>query len=90
MSDNQVMGFGLDWIDVARKLLRYIFLGLSVALSAYMIPSKKLSMEEVITLAITSSAVFAILDIYSPAISGATKFGVGLGLGTGLVPLAML
>ena len=74
----------LDFGEIVIRILKYIIEGLVVGVAAYFV-SKKLSFEEVLIIAITASATLAVLDLYSPSISGATRLGAGIGLGSRLV-----
>ena len=63
---------GLDFGEVVRKALKYLIEGIVVSLAAYYIPGKrKLNFEEILMIAITAAATFAILDMYTPAIGEA-------------------
>ena len=41
--------------------------------------------RNVVVMAVTAGAVFAILDMYAPAISGSARQGAGFGLGARMV-----
>lgn len=77
--------FSVDGKEVVVRIIKYLLEGSVVGLAAYLIPSKKLSGEEVLTIALTAAAVFALLDLFSPSISAASKVGVGLTIGSSLV-----
>ena len=60
---------GLDFAEIVRRALKYLIEGIVVSLAAYYIPGKrKLNMEEILMIAVTAAATFAILDMYTPAI----------------------
>ena len=42
----------------------------------------KLSMDEIIIIAITAAVTFAILDMYTPQVSNAARMGTGFGIGS--------
>ena len=67
------------------KIMTYIIEGSAVAVAAYLIPSKKLLMKEVVMIALTAAAVFALLDLFAPAVGISTRQGAGFGLGAGLI-----
>jgi ABC-type Co2+ transport system permease subunit len=76
---------GISVGDLVTRAFKYLLEGLAVAIAAYLIPGKKLRMEEIGTLALTALAVFAILDIYAPSVGSSARTGAGFGLGAGLV-----
>lgn len=76
----------LDFGEILIRILKYVIEGLVVGIAAYFV-SKKLSFEEVLIIGVTAAATLAVLDLYSPSISGATRLGAGLGLGTRLIGL---
>ena len=66
----------LDLMEVLRRAAKYLIEGGAVALAACLILSKnKLNMGEVCALAVTAAAVFAILELYSPAIGASARTG---------------
>ena len=70
-----------DLKEIIQKSIKYIIEGFAVALAAYVIPKKKLNMNEIATIALTAAATFAVLDVLSPAIAGSVRTGMGLGIG---------
>ena len=71
-----------DFAEVVRRALKYLIEGTTVALAAYYIPQgKKLSFEEIVMIAVTAAATFAILDMYTPSIAVAARQGAGMGVG---------
>ena len=58
--------------------------GGAVAVAAYYIPKKKMNIEEIVMIAITAAATFALLDMYAPSISNAARQGTGFGIGANL------
>ena len=79
------MDMGIDIIEVLRRAAKYLVEGLAVAFAAYLVPKSKLALGEIIILAVTAAAVFAILELYSPAIGASARTGAGLSLGAGVV-----
>ena len=77
---------GFDFGEFMRRVLKYFIEGFFVALSAFYIPQgKRLKMEEVFTIGLTAAAIFALLDMYAPAIAPAARVGGGFGIGAKLV-----
>lgn len=64
-----------------KSIIKYITEGCAVGVAVYLIPTKKLKMQEILIIAITASAIFAILDEYSTKIASGTRQGMGLGIG---------
>lgn len=79
------MDYGLDIMEVLRRAAKYLVEGGAVALAAYLVPKSKLELGEILLLALTASAVFAILELYSPSIGASARTGAGLSLGAGVV-----
>ena len=79
------MDYGLDVMEVLRRAAKYLVEGGAVALAAHLVPKSKLSLGEIVMLAVTAAAVFAILELYSPAIGASARTGAGLSLGAGVV-----
>ena len=87
--DNQqsmpvMMSSGLSLGDVLRKVVNYIVEGLAVAVACYVIPQRKMTAKEIVLIALTASAIFGVLDVFSPRTGQAVRSGVGLGVGLGL------
>lgn len=66
-----------DW----QSLSKYILEGLAVSIAMYFIPSKKLQIMDIVMIALTSAAVFAILDQFSPVVASGARHGTGFGMG---------
>jgi len=78
-------GFGIDWMEVIRRLLKYIVLGLVVAFSATYLLHGRLEYESLLVLSLTVASTYALLDAFSPSIGGFARVGTGLGLGAAMV-----
>ena len=65
--------------------IKYLIEGIAVGAVAYMILRNRLSQQELITLVLTTAAVFAILDQFSPSVSLGARLGTGVGLGLKMV-----
>jgi hypothetical protein len=75
----------LDWMEVLRRMVKYLVEGLIVGVAATIIPKKPLNFEEIVAIGVTAAAVFSLLDVYSPSISAAARTGAGLAMGGGVV-----
>ena len=76
----------MDWQTIVNRVLAYTIEGLVVAIALWVIPSKGLKMNEILTTALVAAAVFALLDMYMPnsTIAQSARQGTGLGLGFGI------
>ena len=74
-------GLELDFEEALKRMVKYLIEGAAVAVAAYYIPRRKMSLEEVAMVAVTGAATFAILDMYAPAVSDAARRGAGFGIG---------
>ena len=78
-----------SWIKIYmffdfRNLIKYLLEGLAVALAAYYIPRKTVSIQEIAMIALTAAATFAVLDRFSPLVAAGARHGSGFGIGMGL------
>jgi hypothetical protein len=69
----------IDFSEILARALKYIMEGLAVGLACYF---TKLKMDEIIIIAVTAAATFAILDMYTPQVSQAARMGTGFGIGS--------
>ena len=76
---------GLDFSDVLARAVKYIVEGGAVAVAAFFIPRKKMALQEIVMIALTAACVFAILDLYAPAVGTAARQGAGFGIGAAQV-----
>jgi len=74
-----------DVTELIKRIVKYLIEGLMVAIAAFAIPKKSLNMEEIVLLALTAAATFAILDTYIPSMGVSARTGAGFGIGAGLV-----
>jgi hypothetical protein len=70
-----------DVNELIKRTIKYLIEGLMVSIAAFAIPKRSLNFEEIIALALTAAATFAILDTYVPSMSVSAKQGTGLGIG---------
>jgi len=64
-----------------QSLVKYLLEGLAVAVAAYYIPKRSSNLQEIAMIAATAAAVFAVLDLFAPAVSGGARQGAGFGIG---------
>ncbi len=75
----------LDIQELIKRIIKYLVEGLMVAIAAYAIPKQSLKVEEVIIIALTAAATFAVLDVFVPAMGSSARGGAGFGIGANLV-----
>jgi hypothetical protein len=83
-----VRSLGINFQEILARAIKYIVEGGAVALAAWLIPKKKLPLQEIIMVALTAAAVFAILDLYAPSVGAASRQGAGFGIGFGLTGMS--
>jgi hypothetical protein len=64
-----------------QSLIKYLLEGLAVAVAAYLIPRKTVDYREIALIALTASAIFAVLDQFAPAVAVGARQGAGFGIG---------
>jgi hypothetical protein len=74
-----------DGRELLMRIFKYLFEGLIVAVAAYLIPGKKLGVEEILTIGVVAAATFSVLDLFAPSIGSSVRTGAGLGIGVNLV-----
>jgi len=81
------MNFGemVDFGELVRRAIKYFVEGLMVAIAAFVIPQKRLRLDEVALIALTAAATFSILDTYLPSMAVTARSGAGFGIGANLV-----
>ena len=79
------MSFALDVGELVKRALKYLVEGIIVALAAFVIPSRKLRIDETLLIALTAAATFSILDTYLPSLAVTARSGAGFGIGANLV-----
>ena len=73
-----------DLQEVVKRAVKYLVEGGAVAVAAYYIPKKKMNIEEIVMIAITAAATFALLDMYAPSIATSARQGTGFGIGANM------
>ena len=74
-----------DFQEIIKRIVKYLIEGASFAVVAFYVPRKVLAWEEIVLIALTAAATFAILDMYAPSISSSARQGTGFGIGANLV-----
>jgi hypothetical protein len=65
--------------------IKYLLEGIAVAVAAYFIPRKKVEISEIIFIALSAAATFAVLDIFAPKVGEGARKGAGFGIGANTV-----
>jgi len=71
--------------ELVMRAVKYFLEGLAVALAIFIIPQKKLDLEEILSIGIIAAVVFALLDLLAPSIGLSARQGAGFGLGANIV-----
>jgi len=79
------LGGFLDLGELVKRALKYFVEGIIVALAAYVIPAKRLRLDETLLIALVAAATFSILDTYLPSLAVSARTGAGFGIGANLV-----
>jgi predicted transporter len=77
----------IDFTEILGRALKYLMEGLAVGLACYF---SKLKTDEIIIIAVTAAATFAILDMYTPQVSDAARMGTGFGIGSQFAGLKII
>jgi ABC-type Co2+ transport system permease subunit len=75
----------VNFSELVKRIIKYLVLGIVIALVAVVIPKKSLNLEEVIILALSAAATFSILDVFITAMGASARGGAGFGLGANLI-----
>lgn len=74
------MSITFDGREMVTRVVKYLMEGLVVAIVAALLPTR-LRQEEIVLLALTAAAIFAVLDLVAPSIGGSARAGAGLAMG---------
>jgi hypothetical protein len=65
--------------------VKYLLEGIAVAVAAYFIPRKRVQITEIIFIALSAAATFALLDVFAPKVGDSARRGAGFGIGANTV-----
>jgi ABC-type Co2+ transport system permease subunit len=74
----------VDFSELVKRIIKYLVLGLVIAVVSIVIPKKSLNLEEVVILALSAAASFSILDVFVPSIADAARTGAGFAIGSSI------
>lgn len=74
---------------LVKNVLKYLLEGLAVAVAAKYIPSREISLNEVVMIGLTAALTFFVLDMFSPSIASGARLGTGFGIGANQVGFAL-
>lgn len=77
--------FTLDAKELVLRIFKYVFEGIIVAIAAFLIPGRKLDVQDILTIGVIAAATFSLLDLFAPSIGSSVRSGAGMSLGVGLV-----
>jgi hypothetical protein len=78
------MNYSLDAQELIKRIVKYLFEGLIVAIAAFLIPGKVLKWQEIVTIGFIAAATFSVLDLFAPSLSEGVRTGASLGIGLSL------
>jgi hypothetical protein len=70
---------------LSKSILKYTLQGLAVALSISYIPSGEIDRSEIVSIALTAAAVYALLDTFFPSVAKYARKGTGFFIGMNLL-----
>ena len=82
MSDKQY--YNLDGREIVARILKYVLEGTMVGIAVALIPKNKVSLEEVLTIALIAAATFSLLDMFAPSIATSARTGTGFAVGASI------
>ena len=77
--------FGFDLQEFIKRIIKYLIEGFMVAIAAFAIPKQSLNIAEIVLIALTAAATFAVLDTYLPSMGVTAWAGAGFSIGANLV-----
>ena len=77
----------LDVKEMVKRFLKYFIIGIAIAIVTYVVPQKKLDVQEIGIIALSSATIFAVVDLLIPNIIPMVFNGLGLGIGWELAGL---
>ena len=80
----------IDLGELLKRAIKYLVEGLMVAIAAFAIPKQQLKIEEVVIIALSAAATFAVLDVFVPSMASSARGGAGFGIGANLVQFPRL
>lgn len=75
----------VDFPELIKRFIKYIFEGFIVAIAAFAIPKQSMNVEEIALISLTAAATFSILDTFIPSMGVSARTGSGFGIGASLV-----
>jgi hypothetical protein len=75
----------VDLTEFIKRAIKYLVEGIMVAIAAFAIPKQQLKIEEVVVIALSAAATFAVLDVFVPTMASSARGGAGFGIGANLV-----
>jgi len=84
-ADMNLRSSGLNLSEIFVRLIKYVVEGLAVAVVAYLTLKNKSTTKEILILGVTAALIFAILDMFSPAVAAGTRQGAGFAAGASLI-----
>ncbi len=76
--------------EVLKKILRYVLEGLVIAVCSKLIPGNKFEVKHIMMMTMLITVIFMLLDVFSSDTLTSVRWGVGIGLGYGIVGMYTL
>jgi ABC-type Co2+ transport system permease subunit len=81
----------IDVTEVIKRIIKYLVMGIVVAVVSYVIPKQKLNVEEIMVIVLSAAATFAIIETFLPStVTDAVHSGLGWGTGASFSPFGRL
>lgn len=68
-------------MSLVQLIVKYFLEGTAVALAAYYLPKRKMSVGQIVALGVAMAAIFATVDVLAPKLSEPVRIGSGLTVG---------
>ena len=85
MDDPTESKFAFESKELLIRILKYSVEGLVVAFAAFFLPGRRPDVEEVFVIGMIAAAMFAVLDLFAPAVGQSVRQGAGFGMGMNLI-----
>jgi|TARA_B110000444_G_scaffold260792_1_gene309257 hypothetical protein len=67
-----------DFLEAVTRIIKYLFVGLTIALAVYLLPMHKNKLKEGIIIGLVAACIISLFDIYIPSIPPKYKEKLGL------------
>lgn len=85
MADTARPQYHVDVKEVLTRFIKYACEGIVVAIAAWTLPAKEVSLPDIIQISAIAMATFSIIDFFAPSMAQSARMGAGAGIGANLV-----